>query len=178
MKIDFRVAGNVDDSLLGDISSSISDVWRLSATDYYARHTAAVALKKKVPLGMQKSINQNLNFELPRAGWDGKEGRFWKDNVWLRITFRHGMSIGSDFMDGLLLAYREGVKVAVIAAPSLAFAKLVTPNDGASLVTFEKLEEYFSRAHPLFQIPLVIGKLSEGGNLERDIQRFLDLRRT
>ncbi len=173
MRVDFRVSGEPDQALLDDISESVSTVWALAAGDFYARHVAAVAREIKPPLGIQPFINDRLDYELPSSGWEGSEGRFTKDNAWLRITFRHAMSLGSDFMDGLLLAYREGIRVAVIAAPSREFARLVTPRDAGAIITYERLEEYFSRAHPLFQIPLVIARLSEGEGLPPQVTEYL-----
>jgi len=173
MRIDFRVSGEPEEGLLDDIFESVSNIWAQSAGDFYARHVAAVARGIKPPLGIQPFINNRLDAELPASGWEGSEGRFTKDSTWLRITFRHAMSLGSDFMDGLLLAYREGIRVAVIAAPSIEFAKLVTPKDAGAIVTYERIEEYFSRAHPLFQIPLVIGRLSEGQGCPPQVTEYL-----
>lgn len=173
MKIDFRFDDDFDDKLLDSISGAIRNVWASAAQEYYAKHIAATAHNLKPPQGIQSLINSNLDKSLLSHDWQGKDGRFVKGSTWLRITFRHQMSLGSDFMDGLLLAKREGIQAAIIAAPSLDFARLVTPRDAGAIVTYHKLEEYFSRARSLFPIPLILGRLSGTEGLSQEVDRLI-----
>lgn len=176
MEIHLKSTKQLPSSFLDSINDELHSIWANAASAFFARHVALNSLPSKQPKGVQAFINECLEETLPEYGWEGGDGRFIKNGVWLRITFRNQMSIGSDFMDALLLAHRENVEALIIAAPSMDFARVITPKDVNSIVTYEKLEEYFARANPLFQIPLAIGRLEAAGNLSPDIQRVLKSR--
>ncbi len=176
MEIHFKSAKELPSSFLETINGQLDLVWVRAASAFFARHVALNSQPSKQPKGVQAFINECLEDALPQFGWEGGDGRFVKDGIWLRFTFRNQMSLGSDFMDALLLAHRENVQALIIAAPSMEFARLITPKDVNSIVTYEKLEEYYARANSLFQIPLAIGRLEATGPLSPDIQRVLKSR--
>ena len=158
----------LDEALLG--------VWEESCIDYAARYYAADAVGKSPPRGVQAHINEQIEKRLTSRGWEGSDGRFVRDKTFLRVTFRHQMSLGSDFMDALILANREGMECAVIAAAGMEFARRITPRDFNSIVTFEKLVPYYTRARPLFDIPLSIGELLPASTLPSDVERLINSR--
>lgn len=158
----------VDQALLG--------VWEAASLDYAARYYAAEAVGKSPPKGVQAQINQQIEEKLTATGWEGSDGRFVRGKTFLRITFRHQMSLGSDFMDALIVADREGIECAVIAAAGMDFAKRITPRDFKSIVTFEKLVPYYTRALPLFPIPLSIGELRPVSSLPIEVARVINSR--
>jgi hypothetical protein len=173
MQIELKMYKPLPEWFIENIQGDLEDIWQVAARNYVSKYEALRAHGKKPPQGAQAFINSQLESTLSDRGWEGTDGRFVKDGVWLRITFRHQMSLGSDFMDALLLAHREQLKGLVIAAPSLDFAKVITPKDANSITTYEKLEEYFARAVELFQVPIAIGRLSPIGNIENKIQEVL-----
>lgn len=159
----------LDEALLG--------VWEAACLDYAARYYAAEAVGKSPPRGVQAQINEQIEEKLTSRGWYGSDGRFVRGKTFLRITFRHQMSLGSDFMDALILANREGMEHAIIAAAGMDFAKRITPRDFNSIVTFEKLVPYYTRARPLFEVPLSIGELLPISSLPSEVERLINSRR-
>lgn len=159
----------VDEALLG--------VWEAACLDYAARYYAAEAVGKSPPKGVQAQINEQIEKKLTSRGWEGSDGRFVRGKTFLRITFRHQMSLGSDFMDALILAKREGMECAVIAAAGMDFARRITPGDFNGIVTFEKLVPYYTRARPLFSIPFSIGELLPASSLASEVERLINSRR-
>jgi hypothetical protein len=176
MRIDLKTIKPLSKEFLHSLQSDLSGVWKSAATEFYARFVALSAHGKNPPLGMQPVINSQLNEMMVAKGWQGSSGRFIKDNVWLRITFRHQLSLGSDFMDALLVAHREQMQALVIAAPSIEFAQLITPRDFKAITTFDKLETYFNRAQDLYQVPLAIGRLEPDERLDSAIEQLLQAR--
>jgi len=161
---------------LDGLNEALFGVWEGAALEYAAKYYAAEAVGKSPPKGVQAQINEQIEEKLTGRGWEGSDGRFVRGNTFLRITFRHQMSLGSDFMDALILANREGMECAVIAAAGLDFARKITPGDFNSIVTFEKLVPYYARAHSLFPIPLSIGELIPTSSLPSDIERLINSR--
>jgi hypothetical protein len=177
MKLSLRYQVRPPGHFLAGIQEALAGVWAESANDYAAKYWAAEAAKKAPPKGVQAQINQVIEKKLRIEGWEGTDGRFVRNNTFLRVTFRHQMSLGSDFMDALMLAQREGIECAVIAAAALDFAKKITPRDFNSIVTFEKLVPYYTRVLPLFPIPLAIGELTPASVLAPDVERLINQRR-
>ena len=89
----------------------------------------------------------------------GDEGRFTKGQTWLRITFRHQMSLGSDFYDAIRLPKAEDIKQCVILAADDDFLKVITPRDWRSLCSFSKLSAHLAQMDGSFSPPLLIGEL-------------------
>ena len=62
-----------------------------------------------------------------------------RNRPWLRITFRHQMSLGSDVVDALKVCRKGGMTEAAILAASDQFLDVISPNDARALVSYEKL---------------------------------------
>src|SRR5437660_11907974 len=85
------------------------DVWREAAIEFYAERRAKEQRRLRTPKGIQPFLNGVIDRRFEENGWSGTSGRFRKKSTWVRVTFRHQMSIGSDFMDALRLHVKEGV---------------------------------------------------------------------
>ena len=136
------------------------DVWSESSVEFYAKRDAKIRLGKRAPKGMQKTLNAVIDRKLTEAGWLGDSGYYVKGSTWARITFRHQMSIGSDFLDALKVCKKQGMELAVIIAANRETLDVITPNDAAALVSFEKLRSLALDLDGAMDIPLLIGELT------------------
>ena len=109
---------------------------------------------------MQKFINELFDEKFEKAGWDGDSGYYFKNKTWIRITFRHQMSLGSDFINALKVCKKEGIELAVIIAANRETLNIISPNDAGALVSFEKLLNEMMTLDGVTDIPLMIGELT------------------
>lgn len=140
--------------ILGD------NVWAESSVDFYASRSARIHAGKRAPKGMQQTLNRVIDERFCKAKWEGEAGCFVKGSTWVRITFRHQMSLGSDIIDAMKVCKKEGVSLAIILAANRATLNLITPNDAGALVSFEKLQNEVFGLNGVIDIPLVIGELT------------------
>lgn len=136
------------------------NIWREASINFYAERAQKERAKKPAPKGMQKYLNDILKQRFQENEWEGESGYFFKNQTWIRITFRHQMSLGSDIIDAIKVCKKEGMKVAVILAANQKTLKLISPNDAPALVSFEKLERELLSLEGALDIPLIIGELS------------------
>lgn len=149
--------------ILGD------DTWRDAAVGFYAERAARIRRGRSAPKGIQPELNKVIARRFEHAGWFGSDGRFAKDRTWVRVTFRHQMSLGSDILDAARLCAKEGyVQVAIIAAES-TFLRTISPNDYGALVSFEKLRIAIAELQGVLEIPLFLGALSPQSVVPPDI---------
>jgi hypothetical protein len=141
----------LDDVLLGS--------WLQAATDFYAVRLAKEANHAKAPKGVQPFLNKVLDQRFEDAGWEGRSGRYWMDTSWVRITFRHQMSLGSDLLDALKVSRKSGFDRAFILAADLGFLRTISPNDAAALTSYEKLRIEVGELNGCIESPLTIGRL-------------------
>ena len=78
----------------------------------------------------------------------------------MRITFRHQMSLGSDILDAIKVCKKEGMQQAVILAANKNTLNLISPNDAAVIISFEKLESEIMSLNGALDIPLLYGELT------------------
>ena len=145
------------------------NVWSESSVEFFAERDSKLRFGKRAPKGMQKTINSVIGRKLREAGWEGDSGYFVKGETWVRITFRHQMSIGSDFLDALKVCKKQGVELAIILAANLQTLQVITPNDAAALVSFEKLQAQVIDLDGAMDIPLIIGELTPLTSASSDI---------
>jgi hypothetical protein len=158
--------------LLLEASEILKDnVWRETAINFYATRAAKLRNNKPAPKGMQAELNKVITSRFEKAGWVGIDGRFIKDQVWIRITFRHQMSLGSDILEALKVFSKEKYKQVAIFACSLNTLKIISPNDAGALVSFEKLRIAIADLHGVLNIPLFIGELTQFSELPKDIEK-------
>ncbi|MCC6108100.1 MAG: hypothetical protein LIV26_10140 [Atopobium sp.] len=135
------------------------NVWRDACVRFYAERDAKLRAGKHAPKGMQGTLNKVLEERFLRKGWHGDSGCFYKEHTWIRITFRHQMSLGSDFLDAMKVCKKEGMELAIILAADASTLRLMTPNDAAALISFEKLNSEMLSLDGVTDIPLLIGEL-------------------
>ena len=143
--------------------------WRDAAVGFYAERAARVRRGRSAPKGMQLELNKVVAQRLEGAGWAGADGRFAKDQTWIRVTFRHQMSLGSDILDAARLCAREGYLQAAILAAESGFLRVISPNDYGALVSFEKLRIAVAELQGVLDIPLFLGALSPKSVVPPDI---------
>lgn len=136
------------------------NVWKEASIKFYAVREAKINNGKSAPKGMQKYINEILDSKFSAAGWDGGLGYYFKNKTWVRITFRHQMSLGSDFVNALKVCKKEGMELAVIIAANKETLKIISPNDAGAMISFDKLLTEMMSLDGVIDIPLIIGELT------------------
>lgn len=145
------------------------DVWKEASIVFAAEREAKIESGKSAPKGMQRYLNEVLVKKFNSKGWIGDAGYFFKNRTWIRITFRHQMSLGSDILDAIKVCKKEGMQQAVILAANRKTLDLISPNDSAAIVSFEKLEREILNLNGALDIPLLIGELSQFSSASNDI---------
>ena len=79
------------------------------------------------------------------------------------------MSLGSDILDAIKVCKKEGIQQALILAANRRTLDLISPNDAAALVSFEKLEREILNLNGALDIPLLYGELSPVSSASNDI---------
>lgn len=135
------------------------DVWKEASIKFYASREAKIRAGAIAPKGMQKFINEVLDYKFKSKGWDGDSGYYFKNKTWIRITFRHQMSLGSDFINALKVCKKEGIELAIILAANKETLKIISPNDAGAIISSEKLINEMMSLDGVIDIPLIIGEL-------------------
>lgn len=149
------------------------NVWREAAIDFYAYRAARLKRGRSAPKGMQGHLNRAIQSRFADAGWLGADGRYVKNGTWVRVTFRHQMSLGSDILDAAKVCAKEGCSQAAILAGESDWLRLVSPNDSRALVTFEKLRIAVAELQGLLTTPLFLGALRGQSQLPEEIAKEL-----
>lgn len=136
------------------------DVWKEASINFYAVREAKLNNGKSAPKGMQRYINEILDSKFRNAGWEGDAGYYFKNKTWIRVTFRHQMSLGSDFINALKVCKKDDMELAVIIAASIDTLKIISPNDANAIVSFDKLLNEMMSLDGVIDIPLMIGELT------------------
>ena len=79
------------------------------------------------------------------------------------------MSLGSDIVDAIKVCKLEGMQQAVILAANRKTLDLISPNDAAALVSFEKLEKEIVSLNGALDIPLLYGELTPFSSASSEI---------
>ena len=159
--------------LLNAIEAIAANVWSEAAIRFYADRAAKLRRGKSAPKGMQAELNRVIAERLEEAGWTGADGRFMKGGTWIRVTFRHQMSLGSDLIDAMKVCKNGGCELAVILAADSATLKTISPNDAAALVSFEKLRIAVADLAGVTDIPLLLGCLQPSSAPSMEIAQAL-----
>ena len=136
------------------------DVWKEASVRFSAEREVKLRSGKSAPKGMQRYLNEVLVERFSAKGWDGDSGYFFKNKTWIRVTFRHQMSLGADILDALKVCKIEGMEIAAILAANRSTLTIVSPNDASALVSFEKLQSEILSLNGAIDIPLLIGELT------------------
>ncbi len=136
------------------------DVWASASVDFYAKREALVHAGKHAPKGMQQTLNAIIDKKFSDNCWEGDSGYYVKNATWIRVTFRHQMSLGSDIVDALKVCKKEGIELAIIMAANRETLNVVSPNDASALISFEKLHREILSLNGALNIPLLIGEMT------------------
>ena len=136
------------------------NLWAEASVEFYAQRDAKLSAGQRAPKGMQGTLNELIQQRFIDAGWHGDSGYFFKRSTWLRVTFRHQMSLGSDIVNALKVCKKEGVELAMIVAADRETLKVISPNDAGALVSFEKLQAEVQSLDGALDIPLLYGSLT------------------
>ena len=145
------------------------DVWKEASVLFAAEREAKMKFNKSASKGMQRYLNDVIIKKFTSNGWIGEAGYFFKEKTWVRVTFRHQMSLGSDILDAIKVCKKEGIQQALILAANRRTLDLISPNDAAALVSFEKLEREILNLNGALDIPLLYGELSPASSASNDI---------
>ena len=153
------------------------DVWAEASTEFYAERDAKLRMGRRAAKGMQATLNRLLVRKFDERGWYADSGYFMKGDTWLRVTFRHQMSLGSDLIDAQKVCVKSGIKLAMILAADLETLRIISPNDANAIVSFEKLQSAVVDLDGVIDIPLVYGKLTPLTHASRAIENELQKER-
>jgi hypothetical protein len=140
--------------------SLLFGVWNEATTRFAAIRAVQTSKGKISTFGIQKNINEIIDERFPKNGWEGGNSRYRKGDTWVRLTFRHQMSLGTEFFDVIKMTGKEGIKQSLLLAASGEFLKVISPRDAGSLTSFEKLSREMVYLAGTTEIPLILGKLS------------------
>lgn len=156
-----------------ELANLLDGVWRESANLFYLESKLSRTKGKSGPLGIQPFLNETINQRLADNSWEGIDGRFSKKRTWIRITFRHQMSLGSDFFDAIRLAKSENFEQCILLAADDEFLRVITPRDWRSLCSFSKMSAQMAQLEGFFDTPLMIGELKPNSKLSPDLHKFI-----
>lgn len=175
MKVDLHPAPWFDgkpSSGLKEAVELLDGAWLDAAMDWFTV-TLSPGRSGSGPKGLQPFINRVLESRFAAEGWFTHDGRFLKDDVWVRVTFRHQMSLGSDLIDALKVRNKENVQQVAILAASHEFLGIITPNDQNVLTSFEKLDMNVRDLEGCLDIPLFLGRLTPKTSLPAEVLKAL-----
>lgn len=149
------------------------DVWKDASILFAAERESKIKSGKNAPKGMQRYLNDVITERFNSNGWIGDAGYFVKESTWIRVTFRHQMSLGSDILDAIKVCKKEGIQQAVILAANKKTLDLISPNDASAIVSFEKLEREIMSLNGALDIPLLFGELTPASSASSEINEEL-----
>jgi hypothetical protein len=153
------------------------NLWADAATQFYAERNAKLRMGKRAAKGMQATLNKLLVERFEKLDWYAEAGYFMKKDTWVRVTFRHQMSLGSDIVDAQKVCARSGINLAMILAADRATLNVISPNDAPALISFEKLQRSIIDLDGVIDIPLVYGKLTPYTHASRAVENQLLIER-
>lgn len=159
-----------------ELEPVLDGVWKEAASRYVTVMDIRKGSTGKMPKGVQRYLNDVLDERFSEAGWEGKDGRFRKGQTWVRITFRHQMSLGSDFIDALRLSKQDGVEECILLACPSKFLEIITPADAGSIISFEKIGREVQRLNGSLDINLFYGSLSPKSKLPKEVHEVINSR--
>ena len=151
----------------------LNGIWREAATRFAAVRSVQESKGAVTTFGIQKHINQVIDEKFQAGGWEGSNSRYRKSDTWVRITFRHQMSLGSEFFDAIKMTGKEGVKQSLLMAASSEFLKVISPRDAGSLTSFEKLAQELAMLEGATEVPLILGCLSPVSALSEPVRELV-----
>lgn len=151
----------------------VDGVWSEAARRFHEKRQSQIAAGRPAPKGAQAFINHVIGERLVSAGWAWDRGRASRNQVWVRFSFRHQMSLGSDLWEALQCHITGRFsQVAVIMADE-GFLEVITPNDAKALCSFSKLQRSVRESHPPCEFPLFLGRLLPASEPPSEVEAAL-----
>lgn len=148
-------------------------VWADAAVDYAAEFMGKRAVGKSTPRGMQRHVNAAIHKRFHELGWEGVDGRYHKGDEWLRVSFRHSMSLGSDLLDAARMHFVEGFNKITLIAASESFLATISPADCKALCSADDYRAQVKLNEFALNIPLGIGTLEPVSVLSPDVTEII-----
>lgn len=116
--------------------------------------------------GMQSTINAMLRDEFRKYDWQAEKNvfddpendlkmDFWKARVGIDVAFNHRSFIGGDLLRLQAAAEVKAIiDVGVYICPTKEFARIVSPKDGSSIVSYERTRWYLENFRPVLTVPI------------------------
>jgi Restriction endonuclease BglII len=135
---------------------------------FEADNLKKIAGSKKPSKGKQSTINLFFREEFSKCGWETEKNvfndptndlalDFWKGNVGVDVAFNHRSYIGGDLLRLQAAAEAKNViNVGVYICPTKEFAKVVSPKDGTTMVSFERAKWYIESFYPVLTAPILL----------------------
>jgi hypothetical protein len=152
-------------------------VWAEAAEDYASEFAGKKSVGASTPRGMQRHLNAAIQKRLFELDWEGADGRFHRGDEWLRVSFRHRMSLGSDLLDAARMHRVEGFSKITLVAAAASFLSTISPADAKALSSAEDFRAQAKLNEFCLEIPLRIGTLEPVSALPTDVTDILRGRR-
>jgi hypothetical protein len=161
MKVEFESTyqGALESPHLAEVKSILDGAWGSAVDLFSARNHVREQQKRNPKVGKQSDLNEVLEARFEQNLWHGSDGRFYKDSIWIRFSFRHSMSLGSDFLEAYRVHKLEGFQVVCLMYADENLLQKIWPSGGQALCSYEKSVDYCSQLNTVLNMPLVIGRL-------------------
>lgn len=144
---------------LASINRVLEGAWSDAAAAYAAEWTAQRTVRRRGPVGAQRYLNAVLDDRFQHSGWTAYASTFTRGDLWFRVTFRHQMSAGANFLDALKAVKKYEFRAAVIGAATRAFLEDISPADAPALTSFEKLRAEVEDLRGVWSAPVLLAAL-------------------
>jgi hypothetical protein len=162
MKIDYRqpASGLAPNAEILEVQDCLNGAWDLAAAAFEASNLSKVARGKKPSSGMQAYLTDAIDEGFQSLGWTGEDGRYSKNKSWVRVSFRHSMSLGSDFFDAQKQLKLEKYDQVALVYAHQVLLKRISPKDGGSLCSFERASQLIHDLEIMLpNLPIWLGRL-------------------
>ncbi len=163
-----------------ELKKEIEDVTRtISFSDvqkeYDLQNTERKIAGKKEHQGRQAIINTHFRKHFVDRGWLSEKYvfgdstttdqdlklDFYKRKVGVDVAFNHRSFIGGDLLRLQAAAEVSNIiSVGVYICPTKSFARIISPKDGNSMVSFERADWYLKNFYPVLTVPILLIGLS------------------
>lgn len=161
MKVEFHP---FDDKKLGahhlaEVKKLMDGAWGSASDLFSARNHVRREQNRTLKVGKQSDLNEVLEGRFEESGWQGSDGRFFKDSTWIRFSFRHSMSLGSDFLEAFRVHKLEGFQLICLMYADENLLENIWQSGGQALCSYDKASAYWSQLYSVLEMPLVLGRL-------------------
>lgn len=146
-------------SHLAEVKALMDGAWGSASDLFSARNHVRREQKRTLKVGKQSDLNEVLEERFQERGWQGSDGRYFKDSTWIRISFRHSMSLGSDFLEAFRVHKLERFQLISLMYADEDLLENIWPSGGQALCSYDKASAYWTQLHAVLEMPLVLGRL-------------------